>query len=83
MTDLGIRPEDIRAALDSYIESFTPVDATAEQVGHVTETADGIAQVGPLEVCDSRVQVGVNAFIPGDVLQAVQNHACTPFLQCG
>ena len=45
MTDLGIRPEDIRAALDSYIESFTPVDATAEQVGHVTETADGIAQV--------------------------------------
>ena len=45
MTDLGIRPEDIRAALDSYIESFTPVDATAEQVGHVTEPADGIAQV--------------------------------------
>ena len=45
MTDLGIRPEDIRAALDSYIESFTPVDATAEEVGHVTETADGIAQV--------------------------------------
>ena len=45
MTDLGIRPEEIRAALDSYIESFTPVDATAEEVGHVTETADGIAQV--------------------------------------
>ncbi|WP_099331642.1 F0F1 ATP synthase subunit alpha [Actinomyces minihominis] len=45
MTDLGIRPEDIRAALDSYIESFTPVDASTEEVGHVTETADGIAQV--------------------------------------
>ncbi len=45
MTDLGISPEAIRAALDSYIESFTPVDAASEEIGHVMETADGIAQV--------------------------------------
>ncbi len=45
MTDLGISPEAIRSALDSYIESFTPVEAAAEEVGHVMEAADGIAQV--------------------------------------
>lgn len=45
MTDLGISPEEIRAALDSYIDSFEPVDAASEEIGHVTETADGIAQV--------------------------------------
>lgn len=45
MTDLGISPEEIRAALDSYIESFTPVDVASEEIGHVTETADGIAKV--------------------------------------
>lgn len=45
MTDLGISPGDIRAALDSYIESFTPVDVASEEIGRVTETADGIAKV--------------------------------------
>lgn len=45
MTDLGISPEEIRAALDSYIESFTPVDVASEEIGRVTETADGIAKV--------------------------------------
>lgn len=45
MTDLGISPDEIRAALDSYVESFKPVDTAVEEVGHVTETADGIAQV--------------------------------------
>ncbi len=45
MTDLGISPEAIRSALDSYIESFTPAKVAAEEVGHVTVTADGIAQV--------------------------------------
>lgn len=45
MADLGIRPEEIRAALDSYIESFAPAEVAAEEIGHVTETADGIAKV--------------------------------------
>ncbi len=45
MTDLGIRPEDIRAALDSYVDSYEPASTAAEEVGFVTESADGIARV--------------------------------------
>lgn len=45
MADLGIRPEQIREALDSYIESFAPAEVAVEEIGHVTETADGIAKV--------------------------------------
>lgn len=45
MADLGIRSDQIRAALDSYIESFVPADVAAEEIGYVTETADGIAKV--------------------------------------
>lgn len=45
MADLGIRPEDIRAALDSYVESFKPAEVTTEEVGHIIEAADGIAHV--------------------------------------
>ncbi|MSS84739.1 F0F1 ATP synthase subunit alpha [Actinomycetaceae bacterium WB03_NA08] len=45
MADLGISVEDIRAALDDYVESYQPTGAEAEEVGHVTETADGIAHV--------------------------------------
>lgn len=45
MADLGIDPAQIRAALDSYIESFAPADVAVEEIGHVTETADGIAKV--------------------------------------
>ncbi|UNX53976.1 F0F1 ATP synthase subunit alpha [Georgenia sp. TF02-10] len=45
MTELTIRPEDIRAALDSFVSSYQPSQAAAEEVGHVTLAADGIAQV--------------------------------------
>lgn len=45
MADLGIRPEQIRKALDSYIEAFAPAEVAVEEIGHVTETADGIAKV--------------------------------------
>ncbi|MFT0762768.1 F0F1 ATP synthase subunit alpha [Actinomyces sp. F1_1611] len=45
MADLGIRPEDIRAALDSYVDSYEPASTAAEEVGYVTEAADGIARV--------------------------------------
>ena len=45
MAELGIRSDQIRAALDSYIESFVPADVAAEEIGYVTETADGIAKV--------------------------------------
>ncbi|MDO5700682.1 MAG: F0F1 ATP synthase subunit alpha [Bowdeniella nasicola] len=45
MSDLTIRPEEIRAALDSFVNSYEPSKAASEEVGRVTLTADGIAQV--------------------------------------
>lgn len=45
MADLGISPDDIRAALDKYVQSYSPSANVAEEVGYVTETADGIARV--------------------------------------
>ncbi|WP_448061563.1 F0F1 ATP synthase subunit alpha [Cellulomonas hominis] len=45
MPELTIRPEDIRAALDSFVKSYEPTGAVAEEVGRVTLAGDGIAQV--------------------------------------
>ena len=39
-----INPEEIRAALDSFVSSYEPAKAASEEVGHVTLTADGIAR---------------------------------------
>ncbi|MFH5824076.1 F0F1 ATP synthase subunit alpha [Georgenia sp. AZ-5] len=45
MAELTIRPEEIRAALDSFVSSYEPTQAVSEEVGHVTLAGDGIAQV--------------------------------------
>ena len=45
MAELTIRPEEIRAALDSFVKSYEPTGAVAEEVGRVTLAGDGIAQV--------------------------------------
>ncbi|GAA4834211.1 F0F1 ATP synthase subunit alpha [Luteimicrobium xylanilyticum] len=45
MAELTIRPDEIRAALDSFVKSYEPDNAVAEEVGRVTLAADGIAQV--------------------------------------
>lgn len=45
MAELTIRPEEIRAALDSFVKSYTPQQTVAEEVGRVTLAGDGIAQV--------------------------------------
>ena len=45
MAELTIKPEDIRAALDSFVASYTPTGAVREEVGRVTLAGDGIAQV--------------------------------------
>lgn len=45
MAELTIKPEEIRAALDSFVESYTPSGAVREEVGRVTLAGDGIAQV--------------------------------------
>jgi F-type H+-transporting ATPase subunit alpha len=44
MTELTIRPEDIRDAIARNVESYAPA-TTREEVGRVTETGDGIARV--------------------------------------
>ncbi|MDR2114663.1 MAG: F0F1 ATP synthase subunit alpha [Bifidobacteriaceae bacterium] len=45
MTDLSIRPEAIRQALDQFVESYQAQPAVSEEVGRVTLAGDGIAQV--------------------------------------
>ncbi|GAA1990043.1 F0F1 ATP synthase subunit alpha [Isoptericola halotolerans] len=45
MAELTIRPEEIRAALDSFVKSYEPEGAVTEEVGRVTFAADGIARV--------------------------------------
>lgn len=45
MAELTIRPDEIRAALDSFVKSYEPSGVVTEEVGRVTLTADGIAQV--------------------------------------
>jgi F-type H+-transporting ATPase subunit alpha len=45
MTELSIRPEEIREALDSFVQSYEPGAASREEVGRVTDAGDGIAHV--------------------------------------
>jgi len=45
MAELTIRPEEIRAALDSFVKTYEPKGAVSEEVGRVTLAGDGIAQV--------------------------------------
>ncbi|BBH16345.1 ATP synthase subunit alpha [Nocardioides baekrokdamisoli] len=48
MTDLSIRPDEIRDALAKYVADYKPEAATTEEVGTVAQTADGIARVAGL-----------------------------------
>lgn len=45
MTELTIKPDEIRAALDSFVSSYEPAASAREEVGTVTLAADGIAYV--------------------------------------
>ncbi|GMA30696.1 F0F1 ATP synthase subunit alpha [Litorihabitans aurantiacus] len=45
MAELTIKPEEIRAALDTFVSSYTPTTDAREEVGRVTLAADGIAEV--------------------------------------
>jgi F-type H+-transporting ATPase subunit alpha len=50
MTELTIRPEEIRDALDSIVASYD-AGASRDEIGIVTETGDGIARVEGLHSC--------------------------------
>ena len=45
MAELTIRPEEIRDALDAFVQSYDPDAASREEVGTITESGDGIARV--------------------------------------
>ncbi len=45
MTELTIRPEEIRDALARFVEAYEPGAAATEEVGTVLECGDGIARV--------------------------------------
>jgi F-type H+/Na+-transporting ATPase subunit alpha len=51
MTELSIRPEEIRDALDNFVQSYDPGTASREEVGRVTDAGDGIAHVEGLPSC--------------------------------
>jgi len=48
MSELTIRPEDIRDALERFVEAYEPGTASTEEVGAVVECGDGIARVSGL-----------------------------------
>ncbi|WP_310962666.1 F0F1 ATP synthase subunit alpha [Nocardioides terrisoli] len=48
MTELSIRPEEIRDALAKYVADYQPDTAKREEVGTVAEAGDGIARVAGL-----------------------------------
>ena len=45
MTELSIRPEEIRDALQKYVADYQPEAASKEEVGTVATAGDGIARV--------------------------------------
>jgi F-type H+-transporting ATPase subunit alpha len=45
MAELTIRPDEIRDALDAFVQSYDPSAASREEVGTISEAADGIARV--------------------------------------
>ncbi len=45
MTELTIRPEEIRDALERFVSSYEPSAANVDEIGKVTEVGDGIAKV--------------------------------------
>ncbi|MEV4265800.1 F0F1 ATP synthase subunit alpha [Kribbella sp. NPDC049584] len=45
MAELTIRPEEIRDALDQFVNEYQPTETSAEEVGTVVDAGDGIAHV--------------------------------------
>ena len=45
MTELTIRPEEIKEALAKFVSDYQPEAASREEVGTVSEAGDGIARV--------------------------------------
>src|SRR6187200_426253 len=48
MTELSIRPEEIRDALQRFVSDYKPETASREEIGTVVDAGDGIARVSGL-----------------------------------
>ena len=48
MTELSIRPDEIRDALQRFVSDYKPESASKEEVGKVAEAGDGISRVSGL-----------------------------------
>ncbi len=51
MAELTIRPEEIREALERFVQEYEPDSAAREEVGTVSDCGDGIAHVEGLPSC--------------------------------
>ena len=45
MAELTIRPEEIRDALDRFVQNYSPEASSREEIGTVVTSGDGIARV--------------------------------------
>lgn len=45
MSELTIRPEEIRDALERFVSSYQPSELAAEEVGTIVDAGDGIAHI--------------------------------------
>ncbi|MGW5361326.1 F0F1 ATP synthase subunit alpha [Actinopolymorpha pittospori] len=45
MSELTIRPEEIRDALERFVSSYQPTELAAEEVGTIVDAGDGIAHI--------------------------------------
>src|SRR5690606_28384122 len=48
MAELTIRPDEIRDALERFVQAYEPEGAAREEIGTVVDAADGIAHVSGL-----------------------------------
>ncbi|WP_026926678.1 F0F1 ATP synthase subunit alpha [Granulicoccus phenolivorans] len=51
MAELTIRPEEIRTALDEFVQNYSPAATSRAEVGTVVTSGDGIARVEGLPSC--------------------------------
>ena len=64
MTELAIRPEEIRSAIEKYVEAYKP-ETTQEEVGRVIETGDGIARLEGLPSAMTNELLEFEGGVPG------------------
>ncbi len=69
MTELSIRPDEIRDALREFVESYDPSAGEREEIGRVIDTGDGIATVEGL----ARTMTNELLEFEGGVLGLAQN----------